>query len=271
MKPESDWKAKEGMRIGSPEANWRAIIRTHLAMKPVLILQHLSGDGPAYLASWLRAGGIAFDLRNTEAGQSFPDRIEGYSALAILGGEMSANDALPSLRQAEALFLQAVRHGVPTLGHCLGGQLMARALGAQVLDSPAPEVGWQSLEPRDGAAARAWFGDAPSHTVFHWHYEAFSLPAGAEWLATSAACPHQAFSVGPHLAMQFHVELDADKLQRWSSEFGPFYDTARRNHPQTVHSGEQMRLQAKAALPAQQRLADRLYGRWIALARSLEA
>jgi GMP synthase (glutamine-hydrolysing) len=110
-------------------------------MKTVLVLQHLSGDGPAYLATWLREQGVAFEVRDTEAGQPFPDSLQDHGALAVLGGEMSANDALPSLRQAERLILQAVRDGVPTLGHCLGGQLMARALGARVAASPAPEVG----------------------------------------------------------------------------------------------------------------------------------
>jgi GMP synthase (glutamine-hydrolysing) len=70
-------------------------------MKPVLILQHLSGDGPAYLGTWLQRQGLPFDLRNTEAGQDFPEHMDGHSALAILGGEMSANDPLPSLRRAE--------------------------------------------------------------------------------------------------------------------------------------------------------------------------
>ncbi len=115
-------------------------------MKPVLILQNLSADGPAYLARWLREHGPAFEVFDNQAGPIFPDRIEPYAALAILGGEMSANDPLPSLRRAEDLFRQALAFGVPTTGHCLGGQLMARAMGARIGASPAPrpeaESGW---------------------------------------------------------------------------------------------------------------------------------
>lgn len=230
----------------------------------VLILQHLSGDGPAYLAQWLTQAGVAFEVRNTEAGDPFPDTLAGFGGLAILGGEMSANDDLPALRQAERLFREAVARQVPTLGHCLGGQLMARALGVRVVASPAPEVGWQPMGVRDTPAARAWFGDVAGAeaTVFHWHYESFELPPGAEWLASSAACPHQAFALGPHLAMQFHVEVDVDKVTRWSLEDGPRYAAARRAHP-TVQDGAAMREGLARHLAAHQCLADRVYARWL--------
>jgi GMP synthase-like glutamine amidotransferase len=235
-------------------------------MKPVLVLHHLTADGPAYLGRWLGERGVPVDVRNTEAGDAFPDSIEDYSALAILGGEMSANDPLPSLRQAEALFLQAVDRGVPTLGHCLGGQLMARALDAQVTDSPAPEVGFHELQLLPGEAARGWFGSEVAATVYHWHYEAFGLPAGAQWLATSPACRHQAFAFGPHLAMQFHIELDTEKLDRWSRDTGARYMDAMARHT-SVHAGERMRRDGAALLAAHQRLAGRIYQRWLALAR----
>lgn len=132
----------------------------------VLILQHQHADGPAWLATWLRARGVAFEVRNSEAGQPFPERIDGWQALAVLGGEMSANEERPSLRHAEDLIRQALARGVPTLGHCLGGQLMARALGARIVPSPAPEIGWQPLRVADDAEARAWFGTSDEHVVF---------------------------------------------------------------------------------------------------------
>jgi GMP synthase-like glutamine amidotransferase len=239
-------------------------------MRPVLILQHLSADGPAYLGQWLAEQGVAVDVRNTEAGDAYPVSLEAHSALAILGGEMSANDPLPSLRQAEALFLQALREGVPTLGHCLGGQLMARALGARIGDSPAPEVGFHDMRLRPGAASRDWFGDIAAARVYQWHYEAFELPAQAEWLAFSESCPHQAFSLGPrggiHLAMQFHVELDAEKLERWSRDEGERYLSAGARHTSSVHSGERMRADATRLLAAHQALAARIYSRWLGAA-----
>jgi len=235
-------------------------------MKPVLVLQHLSADGPAHLASWLRREGLPFEVRNSEAGDPFPDDLSPYAALAVLGGEMSANDRLPSLRRVEALIRQGVERGVPVIGHCLGGQLMARALGAQVVASPAPEVGWQPMRVDDTEPARAWFGATGALQVFQWHYEAFELPSGAVHLAGSSACPNQAFAIGPHLAMQFHVEIDAEKLARWSHDDGTRYEEALAAHPQTVQSGAAMRAGANEHLAAHQALADRLYGRWMAAA-----
>ena len=232
-------------------------------MKPVLVLQNLTPDGPGYLSHWLSEHGVPFEVFNTEAGQAYPERIDGYRALALMGGEMSANDELPSLRQAERLILQAMGADLPVIGHCLGGQLMARALGARVGTSPAPEVGWQSMQVADTAAARDWFGRPGDCTVYHWHGESFELPTGAELLASSPACPHQAFAIGRHLAIQFHVELDAHKLATWSTSTDPSFLQLQRDHATTVQTGSAMRAQALAALPAQQRLADRLYRRWL--------
>jgi len=228
-------------------------------VKPVLVLQHEHQDGPAYLLQWLRERGIAVDVRNTQAGDAYPATIDGHVALAILGGSMSANDALPSLRDAERLILDAMARQRPVIGHCLGGQLMARALGARVAAAPAPEIGWLPIEVHAHDEALGWFGTAGEVTVFQWHFEAFELPAGAVALAGSAACPHQAFAIGPHLAMQFHVELDAEKLHRWADEVDGALVAC---HPQSVQGREAMRAEAAARLRAQQAVADRLYARW---------
>ena len=231
-------------------------------MKPVLVLQNLSLDGPGYLGTWLSQHGVPFEVFNTEAEQAYPARIDGFSALALLGGEMSANDALPSLRLAERLILQAMNADLPVIGHCLGGQLMAQALGARVVDSPAPEIGWQTMQVADTPIARDWLDEVDELTVYHWHRESFELPRGAQLLASTDACPHQVFAIGRHLAMQFHVELDRHKLAAWSASVDPAYWRAQHEHP-TVQSGDAMRAQATDALPAQQRLADALYRRWL--------
>jgi GMP synthase-like glutamine amidotransferase len=230
-------------------------------MKPILILQHLSSDGPGYFGVWLQRQGVPFVVRNTEAGQAFPADMGDHAALAVLGGEMSANDPLPSLRRAEDLIRDAIAAGKPVIGHCLGGQLMARALGAAVHPLPAPEVGWQPIEVLPRAAARHWFGSNPQPTVFQWHYEAFELPAGADALARSAACPHQAYALGPHLGMQFHIEVDAAKVEHWSREPGAL--DAVLHHP-TVQDGATMRSGLQTHLAAHQALADQLYGVWLA-------
>lgn len=233
-----------------------------MTRSPVLILQHLSADGPAYLGTWLARQGVPFEVRNTQAGEAYPDDLHGHSALAILGGEMSANDALPSLRRAERLILQAMDAGKPVIGHCLGGQLMARALGMTIGDSPAPEVGWQALTVADTPAAIDWFGAAGPQVVYQWHYEAFELPPTAERLAGSTACPNQAFAIGPHLGMQFHIEIDDEKLGRWAQEQGARFLDALALHA-TVQDGPAMLAEAARHMAAHQALADRLYARWL--------
>lgn len=235
-------------------------------MKPVLILQHLSADDPAWFGTWLQQQGVPFEVRNSEAGHDYPAHLREHSALAVLGGEMSANDPLPSLRHAEALILEAMAAGQPVIGHCLGGQLMARALGVRVVDSPAPEVGWQPLTVADSDAARHWFGPVRQATVFQWHYDAFELPAGAQRLAGSDACTNQAFAIGPHLGLQFHIEVDVAKVTRWSLEDSPRWQQAQARHP-TVQGAAALRAGLQTDLAAHQTLADRLYRRWLEAVR----
>jgi len=231
-------------------------------MKPVLVLQHMDTDGPGYLATWLRARGVPFVVRNSAAGEDFPPSMDGFGALAVLGGEMSVNDPLPSLRRAETLIRESLSLDRPVIGHCLGGQLMATALGARVTASPAPEIGWQPVRIRASSQARAWFGNVDEAVVFQWHHESFEVPPGAELLAGSDACPQQAFAIGRHLAMQFHVEVDAAKLALWSASRDPTFLRLQREYT-TVQSGEAMQAQGASALAAQQALADRLYARWL--------
>lgn len=234
-------------------------------MKPVLILQHLTSDGPAYLARWLAEQGLPFETVDGQTGALPPDTLAHHGALAILGGEMGANDDLPMLRRAEELVRQAVRDGVPTLGHCLGGQLMARALGGTVSVATQAEIGWQAMQVLPVAQAVAWFGPEVAQTVFQWHFDRFEPPPGAITLATSPACAHQAFALGPHLAMQFHVELDSDKLERWSREDTARLESAAAGNA-TVQTGAEMRAAAAIQLPQQQALAQRIYTRWMASA-----
>ena len=200
-------------------------------MKPILILQHQLPENPAYLGTWLDQHSVQYEIYNAGAGQDFPSSIEPYAALAVMGGGMSANDQLLSNRQAEILILQAVMRDRPVIGHCLGGQLMPRALGGQVADSPAPEIGWQSIDYVDHPLVKTWFGTDPTEVVIHWHYDSFvQLPPGATLLASSSACPYQAFALGPHLAMQFHIEMDSDKAHWWTEDSDPDWEAAQQ-HP----------------------------------------
>lgn len=231
-------------------------------MKPILILQHQTPERSAYLATWLIKHGIEFETRNAGQGQEFPASIAPYSALAVMGGGMSANDALLSNRQAEILILQAVLQDIPVIGHCLGGQLMSRALGGTVSLSPQPEIGWQPIEYERHAEVEKWFGPTPTATVIQWHYDAFTVPPGATRLAGSPACPNQAWSRGPHLAMQFHIEMDEIKAREWVADEDPKWAAARAAYAtaqdsQTIVEGIQHNLAAHQAT------ADHVYRTWL--------
>lgn len=137
--------------------------------------------------------------------------------LIILGGPISANDdgMFPFIDQELVLIADRVRRSLPTLGICLGAQLIARALGGHVGPSPEAEIGWGALELNgDGRASPLRHLDG--QPVLHWHGEMFSIPPGAQCLASTPGCPNQAFRYGEHvLALQFHPEVTAAGLERW--------------------------------------------------------
>lgn len=231
-------------------------------MKPVLILQHQTPERPAYLTTWLTQHGVAYETRNAGTGESFPTSIEPYAALAVMGGGMSANDDLLSNRQAEILILQAVLRDRPVIGHCLGGQLMTRALGGVVTQSPRPEIGWQPIKYVDDSLVQHWFGTDPTPTVIQWHYDAFGVPQGATLLATSDACPNQAWCMGPHLAMQFHIEIDQDKAQAWAQDEDSMWAQARSLHA-SVQSSNEITAGIELYLSQHQRTAAHVYTTWL--------
>ena len=231
-------------------------------MKPVLILQHQIPERPAYLTTWLDRRGVHYEIYNAGAGEDFPASIEPYAALAVMGGAMSANDALISNRQAEILILQAVLHDRPVIGHCLGGQLMSRALGGVVGASPQPEIGWQSIDYSPEPLTKHWFGTDPTPVVIQWHYQSFSIPLGATPLASSRSCANQAWCMGPHLAMQFHIEMDEDKARWWADDEDPDWAQARSTYD-SVQGRDEILAGIDQYLPQHQRTADHIYHRWL--------
>ncbi len=172
-------------------------------------VQHVPFEGPGSIASWADSGGHRLAITRLYAGQALP-RIEEVDLLVVLGGPMSVNDdALhPWLGEEKRYLQQAIARGIPTLGICLGAQLLAAVLGARVFANAQREIGWFPVEATPAAATSPLFAlFPPVLPVFHWHGETFDLPSGATHLARSAACEHQAFSYGDLvLGLQFHLE-----------------------------------------------------------------
>ncbi|MGE5385022.1 MAG: type 1 glutamine amidotransferase, partial [Betaproteobacteria bacterium] len=130
---------------------------------------------------------------------------------------MSANDPLPWIEPICKLIGKAVGAGIPVIGHCLGGQLMSKALGGYVIRNPVKEIGWGEVWPAAGGAIKRWLGELAGENipVFHWHGETFSLPPDSARLLESAWCANQAFAYGPHLGMQCHVEMLPEMIRNW--------------------------------------------------------
>ena len=189
----------------------------------LLVLQLDASDPVGRLGDWLIAAGMELDVRSLDAGDAAPEDLSGYGGLVVLGGSMSANDREPSyLEQARALLREAVIAEVPTLGVCLGGQLLAVANGGRV--EPAaegPELGAQLIAKRSVAADDPLFRSLPiTPDVLQWHFdEITSLPAGAVQLASSPGCDQQAFRLG-RLAwgLQFHIETTPETVRAWAEE-----------------------------------------------------
>jgi GMP synthase (glutamine-hydrolysing) len=137
--------------------------------------------------------------------------------LVVLGGPIGAyeEDHYPFLTGELALIEKRLKADLPILGICLGAQLMARALGAEVRPGPAKEIGWGPVTVTEAGLAGP-LRHLGSEPVLHWHGDAFTLPDGAERLAATEICPNQAFSMGPNvLAIQFHPEAGGEGFERW--------------------------------------------------------
>jgi len=231
-------------------------------MKPVLLLENQLPEKIGYLGTWLEENKIPCVVYNAEIHKEFPSSINDYSALAIMGGAMSANDPLYTSRQAEILILQAMYKDIPVIGHCLGGQLIAKALGARVTESPEPEIGWQEITYLEKPETKQWFGENPTSKVIHWHYDMFEVPTGAKLLATNKSGNNQAFSIGKALAMQFHIEIDEEKIDYWTSDDDVKWAAARETY-QFVQGGSEILAGIEPNRSAHQRTAANVYENWL--------
>ena len=229
-------------------------------MKPVGIFRHFPTEGPGYFATFLERHRVPWLLLRLDAGEAVPADPGAFSGLVFMGGPMSANDALPWVPPVLHLISEAVVREVPVLGHCLGGQLMAKALGGAVTRSPAKEFGWGEVRVTGAPVARDWLGDVCVFDAFHWHGETFSIPPGATRILESAYCANQAFALGRHLGMQCHVEMTEDLVRAWCVS-GAREIAA--NPGPSVQSAHAMQQDLKRRIAALHAVADRLYGRWI--------
>lgn len=197
-----------------------------------------------------------------DTGHRMPRSARGFAGLVFMGGPMSVNDDLPWIIPALKLIADAVRNDVPVLGHCLGGQLMARAFGGAVRAAPVKEIGWGEVAVADNAVARDWLGPVRTFDSFHWHGEAFSIPPGGTRVLENAHCANQAFALGRHFGMQCHVEMTAEMIGDWVR--GGAAEIAQSRDSPGVQAPEDIVRDLEQRVTALHAIAERIYERWTA-------
>jgi GMP synthase (glutamine-hydrolysing) len=186
-------------------------------MKTCVALRHLAFEDLGLLEPWLKSKGwriTYFDLGIDELSKLDLSKVD---LLVILGGPIGAeDDALyPFLADEVKLVKERLSSQKPILGICLGAQLMARALGASVKPMVFKEIGFAPVKLTE-AARKSPLAHIDNQPVLHWHGDQFAMPAGIDSFASTTACPHQAFMIGSHaMAWQFHLEVDAKRIEQW--------------------------------------------------------
>ena len=229
-------------------------------MNPVAIFRHSSTEGPGYLATYLDRQGIPWRLVRLDEGEPVPERPDAFSGLVMMGGPMSVNDDLPWIPPLLDLIRSAIAKDVPVLGHCLGGQLMSKALGGTISRAPAKEIGWGEIQVVAGVVASDWFGASQGRlTAFHWHGETFTIPLGAQRVLASPWCENQGFALGPHLGLQCHIEMTEELVKSWCETGQREIERSRSPAVQPVNEILQDLEGRVAALHS---VADGIYSRW---------
>lgn len=234
--------------------------------KPVIIFRFVAHEGPGYLGDFLSAQNIPWQLVKVDEAEPMPVSILAYSSMVLMGGPMSVNDDLTWIPPLLDLIREAHANDIPLLGHCLGGQLISKALGAVVTRNPIKEIGWGEVSVSKSEAARYWFGNIETFNSFHWHGETFGLPEGAIHLLSSPYCQNQAWSIGKHLAFQTHIEMTADMVQKWCEE-GETELSEAANSPLDLFKGVQQAGVMQKDLPLHcfflNKVAKQVYTQWI--------
>ena len=233
-------------------------------MKPIAIMRHAPSEGPGFFSDFLDQQGLPWQLHALDSGAALPASARECSGLVFMGGPMSVNDDLPWLPPALTLIREAVAAGIPVLGHCLGGQLMSKALGGQVMRNAIKEIGWgpvEVVEDGSGLAGQLFGADLTRFDAFHWHGETFSIPPGATRVLSSQHCANQAFVLGNHVALQCHIEMTGAMVRDWCGLGLSEIDAAAASP--AVQTAQAMQQDLQHRVEALHGVAHRVYSHWI--------
>lgn len=222
--------------------------------RDVLVIQHERPEGMGRIEPILSQRGLIPKVVRRDLSESLPrpSDVESLAALVILGGSMGVGDiTADSELGVEYAFVQrALAMDIPTLGICLGSQLMARAMGSTSWTGDW-ELGWQEVS---GPIAKT-SGFPEEFPALHWHRDRFSPPPGAVNLASTASTPCQAFSNGPHLGLLFHLEADAEQTAAMAEHLPSDLTESHMSLNRLLHDSNRLE-------PVTDRLADSVFGQW---------
>jgi GMP synthase-like glutamine amidotransferase len=177
-------------------------------------LQHVPFEGLGSIEAWLQTAGYEITSTQFYRSANLP-KVEEIDLLVVMGGPMSVNDENdhPWLVEEKKLVRNFIESGKPTLGICLGAQLIANAMGGKVFKNSVKEIGWYPVQAIR-SLNNTIFKFPEETIVFHWHGETFSLPSHAIQIAESEGCKNQAFQIGNNvIGLQFHLETTPDSAQ----------------------------------------------------------
>jgi GMP synthase (glutamine-hydrolysing) len=189
----------------------------------VRVLQHIEAEGPGLVAQALGSRDVDVAVTRADRGEPVPEHLDAAVGLLVMGGPMGVYevDRYPYLASEQRLIESALRADVPVLGICLGSQLLAATLGANVAPGARKEIGWFDVTRREASADDALLGTTPlAFRALHWHGDVFDLPAGAVSLARSELTAHQAFRHGERAhGFLFHLEAGHAQVVAMAKEF----------------------------------------------------
>jgi|SRR5712691_1145267 len=227
------------------------------------VLQHIRCEPPGIFTEVLRRHGIAIETVELDEGDELPEERD-VDLVVAMGGPMGVHDDAEHrwLAGEKKWIASVVRSGVPYFGVCLGAQLLAASLGAEVRTGEAPEVGVLPVTlTDDGRADPVFSALGQEFQALQWHGDTFGIPAGAFRLAESAAYPNQAFRFGEvAYAVQFHVEVTAEMLAEWHGV--PAY-AASAETALGAHGFETLARAFAAAGPSMTESAQRIFTAWL--------
>lgn len=205
--------AYESLSSGSSDRSTRPRAEVK---KPVLVVLHQRHSNPGHVGQWFRRNGYALDIRRPCFGDPLPETLQHHCGAAIFGGPQSANDCDDYVKREIEWIGVALKEKKPFLGICLGAQMLAHYLGAEVdhCRNGCVEIGYHPIKAYNGATL---LGDLPGH-VYQWHREGFAVPHGGQLLAVSdGPFPNQAIAFGgTAIGIQFHPEITHAQVNRWS-------------------------------------------------------